>query len=438
MVLKKTGLSTVTSILFWSVISAAFIGPGTVTTASKAGATYHTELLWALVFSTLACIILQEAAARIPLGSGFNLGEAIAEKLGSGKNRWVKIAVAGSVIFGCAAYQAGNILGAVSGVGLLFDIDPRLITILIGLVCSLVLWIGNIKYIANLLGLIVATMGIAFIAVALRTPLPFGETLQNALIPSLPSGSGWLVIGLIGTTIVPYNLFLGSGISKDQDLRTMRIGLSLAILIGGIISIAVLLAGTGIEGEFSFLNLSKAIGNSIGPWASVLFGIGLFAAGFTSAITAPLASAITAKSVFGRNQDQWENQSRNFRLVWGGVLLTGIIVGVSGIKPIPAIILAQALNGLLLPIIAALLLYIVNDPSLMPKAYMNTTIGNVLMLLVVGITLMLGLTNLLKAGYAAVNIPFPEGQGMQLGLILASVLITGFLGVRIRALRGQN
>ncbi|MCB0845328.1 MAG: divalent metal cation transporter, partial [Bacteroidetes bacterium] len=129
MVLKKTGLSTVTSILFWSVISAAFIGPGTVTTASKAGATYHTELLWALVFSTLACIILQEAAARIPLGSGFNLGEAIAEKLGSGKNRWVKIAVAGSVIFGCAAYQAGNILGAVSGVGLLFDIDPRLITL---------------------------------------------------------------------------------------------------------------------------------------------------------------------------------------------------------------------------------------------------------------------------------------------------------------------
>ncbi|MEZ4850004.1 MAG: hypothetical protein R3B93_15585 [Bacteroidia bacterium] len=48
--MKKTGLSTVTSILFWSVISAAFIGPGTVTTASKAGATYHTELLWALVF----------------------------------------------------------------------------------------------------------------------------------------------------------------------------------------------------------------------------------------------------------------------------------------------------------------------------------------------------------------------------------------------------
>ena len=47
------------NVLFWSVISAAFIGPGTVTTASSAGATFGLQLAWALLFSTVACIVLQ-------------------------------------------------------------------------------------------------------------------------------------------------------------------------------------------------------------------------------------------------------------------------------------------------------------------------------------------------------------------------------------------
>ncbi len=69
------------NILFWSVISAAFIGPGTITTASKAGALFGFDLLWALVFSTFACLVLQEAVARLAIHSGTNLGEAISEFL---------------------------------------------------------------------------------------------------------------------------------------------------------------------------------------------------------------------------------------------------------------------------------------------------------------------------------------------------------------------
>ena len=52
------------SVLLWSVISAAFIGPGTVTTAANAGALFGTQLLWALLFSTLATILLQEGVVR--------------------------------------------------------------------------------------------------------------------------------------------------------------------------------------------------------------------------------------------------------------------------------------------------------------------------------------------------------------------------------------
>ena len=106
------------SILFWSIISAAFIGPGTVTTAAKAGATFKLDLLWALVFSIIATVILQEAAARITIASGKNLGQIIAIKFkGSAWWQWFLFL---SIAFGCAAYQAGNMLGAISGL-ILFD-----------------------------------------------------------------------------------------------------------------------------------------------------------------------------------------------------------------------------------------------------------------------------------------------------------------------------
>jgi len=71
---KRKLFSWLLPVLFWSVISAAFIGPGTVTTAASAGSGFGTQLLWALTFSTLACIILQEAAARLTIVSGKSLG----------------------------------------------------------------------------------------------------------------------------------------------------------------------------------------------------------------------------------------------------------------------------------------------------------------------------------------------------------------------------
>ena len=196
------------SVLFWSIISAAFIGPGTVTTASKAGAGFQLDLLWALVFSIIATILLQEAAARITIASGKNLGEIIALKYAARKNNRIKILIFFAVAIGCAAYQTGNILGAISGLALINPFSQQLLTLLIGTVCFGLLWIGNFRVIANLLGLIVALMGAAFLYVALQTDWNALHIVQSAVSPGIPDQSLLLIIGLIGTTIVPYNLFL--------------------------------------------------------------------------------------------------------------------------------------------------------------------------------------------------------------------------------------
>lgn len=416
-------------ILFWSVISAAFIGPGTITTASVAGSRFKLDLLWTLVFATIACVVLQEASARIYIGSGRSLGEAIAGKLSATNKRqtMLKFLVAFAVIFGCAAYEAGNILGAIAGVKLIIPVNVTFLTLILFLVCFALLWIGNIRIIASALGVIVALMGIIFFIIAFQSGYSIDEIAGKSLSPSIPSGSLILVMGLIGTTIVPYNLFLGSGISHGQKINEMRVGLTGAVVIGGLISIAVLIAGTGMDGEPSFEKLAQVFRSGAGKWAAVLLGTGLFAAGFTSAVTAPLASAITAKSVFGADNHRWSNHSRNFRLVWVGVLGFGMIFGVLGIQPIPVIILAQAVNGFLLPFVSVLILVIVNDRSL-PGEARNGWFSNILLSLVVWITIVLGLINLRKAVERTLDISISQDSYLMVSALagLAIVLIVSF------------
>ena len=411
-------------ILFWSVISAAFVGPGTVTTAASAGASFQTALVWALIFSVLACILLQEAASRVTIVSGKSLGEAILTQYKSKRNAdIVRFLLAFSVVFGCAAYEAGNILGAISGVALLIGLNTKVLATILVLLASLLLWKGNYRLIANALGVIVALMGLAFIIVAMNSTLSIGE-LVNGLKPSIPKGSSLLVLSLVGTTVVPYNLFLGSGISKGADLKESRFGLVVSIGLGGVFSLAILMSGTLVSGTFSFEGLSYILSGQFGEWASILFGFGLFAAGFTSTITAPLASLITVKSLYGNSDN-----NNSFRWVWMAVLLVGWLFGILDVKPIPMIILAQAINGFLLPIAATFLILAVNDKKLVPNPYSNSLVLNILSFVALEVTVLIGLINLIKAAYQLINKPFT--QSVLPLIVVLSLLITGFTFIKV-------
>jgi manganese transport protein len=415
------------SILFWSVISAAFIGPGTVTTAASAGATEGYALLWALAFSTIATLVLQEASARITIASGLNLGQALRRQYSSGAARSIVIPlVVGAIIFGSAAYETGNILGAVAGIALNWHMSTIVLTLLIGIIAFLLLWFGSTNVIAKILGILVAFMGVLFLTTAILLHPPIGRILEGSIIPSIPGSSGLLVLALVGTTVVPYNLFLGSGISGGQTLGELRFGLSIAIILGGIISMGILVVGAAVTGTFTFGALSDQLTMQLGSWAGYFFGFGLFAAGLSSAITAPLASAITAQSLFGdEKQALWEEHSRNFRLIWCGVLLIGVVFGLLGLKPIPAIIIAQALNGIVLPFAAITLWIVVNDAKLMGKQALNRSFSNILTGIIVIITVILGVINIVKATINTFSWNMP-GEGTLLIISGTVILIVAY------------
>ena len=383
-------------VLFWMVIAAAFIGPGTVTTAAAAGANHGFSLLWALLFSMLACIVLQESAARVAITTGLSLGQVVLRRFQSKKLAWF-LAVA--VFLGCAAYEAGNILGAISGIALVTtDIKPAYFTWIIVIVAFVLLWFGKIKTVVNAMGILVAVMGFAFLVAGLSQPIDLPSFTHGLLVPQLPEGSIVLTLGLVGTTIVPYNIFMGAGLAKGQEVKQMRFGLTMAIVLGGVISMGILIIGTSVEGIFSFQGLAQGLKENVGGWMAVFFAIGLFAAGFTSGITAPMAAAITLKSV--ANEDaKWQEKGTYYRLAWIVVLLAGLFFGITQVKPVPIIILAQAANGFILPVIAIFLWIVVNSKPLLGH-YQNSAFLNIAMGVTVYVTSLLGLINIFKAGYA--------------------------------------
>ena len=393
------------------LVTAAFIGPGTVTTASIAGARYGFSLLWALVFSVLATVLLQEMAARLGLVTRLGLAQALRESYrGSWLGSAAILLVVAAVGIGNAAYQAGNITGAALGLQSISGISLNWWALAVGLLAAALLASGVYRLIEKLLIALVLLMSVVFLLTLLMVGPSPADMLAGMLLPSLPAGSLLTVLALIGTTVVPYNLFLQASAVQEkwpasldlkQALRESRIDTGLSVGLGGLITLAIMSTSAaaffGSGGEFSASNMAQQLEPLLGASARYFFAAGLFAAGLSSAVTAPLAAAYAVCGVLGWPRDL---KATRFRLVWAAVLLCGTAFAVAGAKPLAAILFAQAANGFLLPLCAIFLLMVMNRRQLL-GAYANRPLVNILGLVVVVVTIALGVTKLVQV-YGAV------------------------------------
>ncbi len=383
------------------MVAAAFIGPGTVTTASVTGAKFGYALLWTIAFSILATIILQEMSARLGLVSREGLGEALRTQFDSPVLSYLSVALVVSAIgIGTAAYEAGNILGGAAGLATITGVSATVWGVVIGLVAAGLLWTGRYKLIERVLVALVGLMAVSFLLDAILIG-PDLSALALGFVPSVPNGSLVLVTGLVGTTVVGYNLFLHASNVQERwagpdGLGDCRADTILSIVIGGLITMAILVtaaaafpSGTEIQ---DVGKMAEQLQPLVGTSAKLLFSIGLFAAGFTSATTAPLAGAYATAGALG-----WESdlKSTKFRAVWATIVAVGILATVVGGSPVQVIVFAQVVNGVLLPIIALFLIYAMNDTKLL-GSHTNSTAANVLGGLVTLVVVWLGVRTLLS------------------------------------------
>ena len=389
------------------LVAAAFIGPGTVTLCSIAGVNFGYALLWAMVLSIAATLVLQEMSARLGIVSQKGLAEIIRSEI---KNPLFKIVaiilILSAIVIGNAAYEAGNISGGVLGLEAIFGVQRfelefislNYFSIAIGLIAFTLLFIGSYKLIEKALVSLVILMSIAFLITAIITKPDIIDILKG-FVPQLPDESILTVIGLIGTTVVPYNLFLHASLVKEKwnspkDLSFAQKDALIAIILGGIVSMCIIVSAAAIQTQelTSAADLAKGLEPLFGSYSKYVLASGLFAAGITSAITAPLAAAYVASGCLGWSSNL---KSFKFRAVWIFVLVIGVMSSTSGIKSIEIIKFAQVANGILLPVIAGFLLWIVNKTSVL-GVYKNSLKQNVISVIILVITIFLGLKSILK------------------------------------------
>ncbi len=389
-----------------ALVAAAFIGPGTVTACTLAGANFGFALIWALVFATVATIILQDMAARLGVMGRIGLGEALVSGTG---NPFLKWGAAGLVLaalaLGNAAYEAGNLSGGALGLEAIIGegIETRRIIVLVlASVAGAVLVFGRYQLIQRLLVALVIVMSLAFAGSAILVRPDIGAML-GGLVPRVPEGGLLTSIALIGTTIVPYNLFLHAASAREhwpgatpQALAEAQADTPVSVGLGGLISILILTTAASslfASGQqvSSAADMAGAIAPTYGEAARYLVGIGLFAAGLTSSITAPLATAYALSEIAGKPRG-----GLLFKGVALAILVIGTLVALVGYKPISIILIAQVANGILLPVVAIFLLVAMNRRTLLGDK-VNGPVANLLGGGVILITLGLGLRLVLRA-----------------------------------------
>ena len=391
-----------------TLVAAAFIGPGTVTVCTLAGVEFGFTMLWAMVCSVIATIVLQEMAARLGLVSGKGLAKVLRDEIRKPILRALALAlVVAAILIGNAAYEAGNISGGALGLRSLIPnsevqlgaITLNTLSLAIGVLAFVFLYMGRYKTIERLLVLLVIFMSISFLIAAFLTNPTWLAVLKGLFTPVIPEEGLLTVIALVGTTVVPYNLFLHASLVREkwqgeQDLRAARRDTYISISLGGLVSLAIIICGAAIQdsGINSAAGLAAGLKPLYGELAKWVVSLGLFAAGITSAVTAPLAAAYVAQGCFG-----WSGgmRSTSFRSVWILVLLLGVIFSSIGWSPIEIIRFAQVANGLLLPIIAFFLLWAVNQQRILGQ-YVNKVSTNILGVIIVIATLVLSLRSLEK------------------------------------------
>lgn len=349
--------------------------PGGILTYSQAGAKYGYALLWTLIPTTIALIVVQEMASRMAVATGKGLSDLIREEFGLRMTFFTMIVL--------AVADLGNIFaefaGIASGMGI-FGVS-KYIAVPIG---AAVVWYVIVKgsyrpveRILILLSLIYFTYPVS----ALFAKPDWHTALVRTLVPEFRSDPAYLtmIVGLIGTTITPWMQFylqasmVERGVSK-KDYRLARWDVVLGCIVTDVIAFFIVVACAATlfrsgHGEISdAAEAAVALKPFAGQFASLLFGVGLVNASLLSAAILPLATAYNVCEGLGFESgvDKRFSEAKVFYSLYTILIVLGAgAVLIPNMPLLRVILLSQVANGVLLPFVLIFMLKLVNRTSLM-------------------------------------------------------------------------
>lgn len=352
------------------IIAASIIGPGTVTTASSTGASHGYALLWCSVVSAILAYILNEPGLRWTLKTRTTMLEGI-----RAMNPILAKVTFVALFVGALAYQTGNYLGAAMAINLLVPaISVSGAVVLLAIFSVIIAFIGKYKILENVNTVLVAMMLFAFL-ITMFGSAPSVSSIAQGLVPKIPEGGRILVLSLIGTTVCPDIPFAMSSLAKKRwvngvdDLKPAHNDLKFNMVATGVITCAITICAAtnlfprGITVS-SAADMAQALTPVLGTYAFVLFALGLWAAGFSSAIYMTSCIPPMMQESFGLDDDPKSVPNRICVLI---IATFPIIVtyAMGGTVPTAIIIAAQVLNTFILPLSVILITILANKKKVL-------------------------------------------------------------------------
>jgi NRAMP (natural resistance-associated macrophage protein)-like metal ion transporter len=361
--------------------------PGGILTYSQAGAKFGYALLWTLIPTTIALIIVQEMAARMGAVTEKGLSDLIREEFG------IRATFFTMLILGIA--DVGNIMAEFSGVAegmSLFGVS-KYIVVPIAAVLVWTLVVGNSYKLVERILIVFSLVYFTYVVSAFLAHPDWKAAIHSTIVPTVTKSSEYLVmvIGLIGTTITPWMQFylqasiVEKGIGKKQYALS-RWDVILGCIITDVVAFFIVLAcaatlyTSGIHNINSAADAAAALKPLAGQWAFLLFAVGLVNASVLSAAILPLATAYNICEGLGVESGVNKKWSEAPGFYWLYTLLIAFGAGVVLLPNIPlikVIIYSQVVNGVLLPFLLIFMLILINKKDLMGE-YRNSKWVNVL------------------------------------------------------------
>lgn len=351
-----------------------FLDAGTIATSAQAGATFGLGLIWAILLSTIALILLVEMIGRFTAVSSKTYADAIREHFGF---KLYLIPLTAEIIAE-SLLLAAELGGVAIAMSLFTGINWHYLFPVAALLVWLMIWRAPFDFIENApatLGLLTLSflVGIALLGGVPHAMLP---TLWR---PDIPAGQGalylYLVAAILGATVSPYLLFFYSSGAREEKWTRSSLGLNKATAVigmsfGSIGSMSLVVLGAIV---LQPLNISAntlgevglAMARPMGTLGALLFATVLFSTCLGAALEVSLAIPYNIAQGFGWewSEDKKPGEAARFNLALTLFLVTGLVIGLIGGDPLQLALLASTVIALFLPFSLSPFLVIMNDPD---------------------------------------------------------------------------
>lgn len=361
---------------------------GGITTYSLAGAQFGLSLLWMMLPTTIALVVVQEMCARMGAVTGKGLSDLIRERFGVKITFYVMIAL--------LLTNLGNTVSEFAGIAAsmeLFGISKYISVPLASVAVWLLIVKGSYRIVEKVF-LVACVIYIAYPIAAFMSGPDWNAVLKATFLPGAENFHATpeyvtMMIGVIGTTIAPWMQFYQQASVVEKGITKENYGFSkLDVIVGCVMAIVVAFfivvacAGTifqaGLKVETA-ADAAQALTPLVGGYATGLFALGLFNASLFAACVLPLSTAYYICEGMG-----WElGVDKDFReapqFFWLFTLIIAVSAGIILFPDAPLIAImyvSQVVNGAVLPFVLIFMLKLINDRRLMGE-FVNGPVFNI-------------------------------------------------------------